>query len=1018
MSDLDVIKEIEKIIGEKLKPCPPDKDIMDSEQRGCYLLNNSQIIGLNLSKFRLWNIDFLKDFKNLTQVNFNDNFISDINPLRELKKINKINLSNNKIKDITNLKSLKNVTELNLERNFIYDINPLKELKKINKINLSSNKITDISILNELKNLTEIDLGNNQLIDFIGLKDLSNLIILDLAWNKLSDFSGLKNLSSLTKLDLGYNQLSDISSLKELSNLTSLDLRDNHLSDISGLKELPNLTSLDLENNQLRDISSLKYLSNLTSLGLKNNQLRDISSLKDLSNLTFLDLGNNQLSDFSGLKDLSNLTILVLENNQLTSIPEWMLNLNIPIILNWDNWDSRDNKGIILEDNPIEQPPIEIIKQGNEAIRAYFEQLKKEGTDTIYEAKLILVGEGGAGKTSLANKIKNPDWQLVPENESISTQGIDILKYEFPYKDKTFHVNIWDFGGQEIYHQTHQFFLSKRSLYSIVIDSRADSPNLDYWFKLVELLSNNSPLLIIKNEKQNRLCTSIQESELRAEFNNIKDSFPTNLSDNRGLPEIVKALQYYITDLPHIGSPLPKTWVKVREQLEQDSRYHIELKEYFTICQANGFEKEADKLQLSEYLHDLGVCLHFQNHPLLRKTLILKPTWATDAVYKVLDNDTVKNQAGHFNDNDLADIWQDEQYNTMRGELLALMQKFKLCYEIRNQPQHYIAPQLLKDKAPQYNWQTNDLLLLRYKYDFMPKGILSQFIVEMHEYIANNYQWVWKSGVILEKDKTQAEIIEYYGKREIHIRVQGNNKKELLNIVSYELDKINGSYERLKDKCKKLIPCNCEKCHDTQEPHFYDYAELKERVSHRRYDIECRKPPYNKIDILKLIDDIDLPDINIETEKNNPQFHFKDCSFNNSEIINAEENAVIEGRKNIKVTGKYIDGDVTGGYIAGGEIKIINKEEHNINAEENSQVQQFNQSSNNTVNQTQNKPSESKEESLFKKPLFYLGVAGFIYFMAVAWAAYDLQQQGLLGNKSFKEIVLAPIPLLKTDDKK
>jgi internalin A len=226
----------------------------------------------------------------------------------------------------------------------------------------------------------------------------------------------------------------------------------------------------------------------------------------------------------------------------------------------------------------------------------------------------------------------------------------------------------------------------------------------------------------------------------------------------------------------------------------------------------------------------------------------------------LLDNDKVKNQQhGHFNDADLADIWQDEEYNTMRGELLALMQKFKLCYEIRNQPQHYIAPQLLKDKAPKYEWQTNDNLLLRYKYDFMPKGILSQFIVEMHEYITNNYQWVWKSGVILEKDNTQAEIIEYYGKREIHIRVHGNNKKELLNIVSYELDKINGSYECLKDKCKKLIPCNCANCTNKPEPHFYDYEKLKERITHRKYTIECGNPPYANIDILKLVDDIILP---------------------------------------------------------------------------------------------------------------------------------------------------------------
>ena len=187
----------------------------------------------------------------------------------------------------------------------------------------------------------------------------------------------------------------------------------------------------------------------------------------------------------------------------------------------------------------------------------------------------------------------------------------------------------------------------------------------------------------------------------------------------------------------------------------------------------------------------------------------------------------------------------------------------------------------------------------------MPKGIISQFIVVMHEYIAHNYQWVWKSGVVLEKDNALAEIIEYYGKREIHIRVHGKNKKELLNIVSYELDKINGSYERLKDKCKKLIPCNCDVCCNSQEPHFHDYRELKERLSNRKYTIECRNPPYTDIDILKLIDDIDLSGMNTETRKNyQPQQNIQIT-------VNAnQENDVSENRNINTNGGAYTEGNV------------------------------------------------------------------------------------------------------------
>jgi len=805
-------------------------------------------------------------------------------------------------------------------------------------------------------------------------------------------------------LNLDGFKLTQIDFLKSFPNLKQLYLINNQISDISVLKYLPNLKVIFLSANKISDINVLKDLPNLTEIDLSHNQISDISVLKDLPNLTKIDLNHNQISDISVLY-LTHIYLINLRYNKVKFLPELLFNLRLKF---QDEDMGYGEKGIYLEGNPLEEPPIEIIKKGNEAIHAYFKQLK-QGQDSIYEAKLILVGEGGAGKTSLANKIINPDWQLIPEIESQSTQGIDILRYEFPYKDKKFKVNIWDFGGQEIYHQTHQFFLSKRSLYLIVADSRTDSPNLDYWFKLVELLSNNSPLLIIKNEKQDRKCISIQESQLKAEFENIKDGFATNLSDNRGLNTIIENLQHYLCQLPHIGSPLPKTWVKVREQLEQDSRYYIDLKDYFSICQANGFENEADKRQLSGYLHDLGVCLHFQEHDLLDKTLILKPTWATDAVYKVLDNSEVIKHSGRFNKDDLKQIWQAAQYTEMRGELLALMQKFKLCYEIPNQKNHYISPQLLKDKAPPYDWQTNDNLLLRYKYDFMPKGILSQFIVEMHEHIANDYKSVWKSGVILEKDKTQAEIIEYYGKREIHIRVYGNNKKELLNIVSYELDKINSSYERLKDKCKKLIPCLCETCTSLENPHFHDYAELKERIANKKYTIECRKPPYKDVDILKLVEDIGIPklsnkDYELEQERKHKDLLadlLKESIQRPITINNQLENNLMKEDNSRNFTG-----DATNSNVNLGDDSV-----------QTNTITQSNESG----NQTQNKPAESKEDSLFKKLGFYALIFAFVYSSLAAVLAYDLQKDGKVGNKTYKEIVSLPstvIADLFKDEKK
>ena len=129
--------------------------------------------------------------------------------------------------------------------------------------------------------------------------------------------------------------------------------------------------------------------------------------------------------------------------------------------------------GIYVKDCPLTNPPPEIVKQGNEAILNYFREREVSGVDHLYEAKMLILGEGGAGKTSLLRRLYQPDEPLPAESET--TKGIAIYRHEFKLKNgRTFRLNVWDFGGQQIYHATHQFFLTHRSLYVLVDDTRKD----------------------------------------------------------------------------------------------------------------------------------------------------------------------------------------------------------------------------------------------------------------------------------------------------------------------------------------------------------------------------------------------------------------------------------------------------------------------------------------------------------------------------------------------------------------
>ncbi len=89
----------------------------------------------------------------------------------------------------------------------------------------------------------------------------------------------------------------------------------------------------------------------------------------------------------------------------------------------------RQGNGIYVEDCPLTNPPPEIVNQGNEAILNYFRERELGGVDHLYEAKMLILGEGGAGKTSLLRRLYQPGQPLPTEKET--TSGIAIYPHEF-----------------------------------------------------------------------------------------------------------------------------------------------------------------------------------------------------------------------------------------------------------------------------------------------------------------------------------------------------------------------------------------------------------------------------------------------------------------------------------------------------------------------------------------------------------------------------------------------------------
>ncbi|MFZ2726109.1 MAG: COR domain-containing protein [Methylococcaceae bacterium] len=609
-------------------------------------------------------------------------------------------------------------------------------------------------------------------------------------WGKSKSYA-LNTQKQLIALNLERCELKDISFLKNCTQLQQLYLCRNQLSDINALARLINLTELDLRVNQLSDINSLAGLINLTTLVLSHNQLSDINALSGLINLTTLILNHNQLSDINALTGLINLTTLILSHNQLTPLPEWTLNLGLDI-----EWGSY-KKGLHLQGNPLESPPIEIIQQGNAAIKAYFDSLK-EPQRPLNEFKVLFIGDGGAGKTSLSKVLRNETFNA----QESQTHGINI--HHWQHQNLTLHY--WDFGGQQIMHATHQFFLSKRSLYILVLDGRKEE-DAEYWLKHIESFGGASPVLIVLNKIDEHPSFDVNRKHLLDKYSSIIGFYKVSCQTKEGLNAFKKAFINTFNSVEMLQTTWGQSWFEVKTTLESWTAHYISCEQYRQLCREHKIIEPKTQDILAQYLHDLGVVVYFADFE-LKDTHVLQPQWLTEAVYKIINAKQLAVKYGVLYLDDLSVILepkneQDYSYPSEKHRhIIELMKKFELCYSVNNQA--LLIPDLLEVQEPEFNFPSAKLLRFRIQYDFLPKSVMARFIVKRHLEIKDNLRW--RTGAVLYDNSTQATALIRADNQDktIDIQVSGLQKRDYFAVIHNTLTEIHNSFEKLT--ITELVP--------------------------------------------------------------------------------------------------------------------------------------------------------------------------------------------------------------------
>lgn len=575
--------------------------------------------------------------------------------------------------------------------------------------------------ISALKHLNEFDISGTKINDFCPLESLSDLAVLHLRETKTDDFTTLSGLTQLSVLNLYASQIADAAPLADLTQLASLYLGNTEIEDATPLGALTCLTTLDISHTRVADLTPLTALLHLTSLYLYDTQIFDGTTLATLKHLTRLELDN-----CTGLTELNfpdamlaRLTILTLNNCNLADVPR------------------------------------ELCRKGDFAnvageVHAHFRALREQGAAHLSECKLLFLGNGRAGKTSARKALRGEAF----DKDENSTHAIQLHRWDVD----GVRVNVWDFGGQDIYHQSHRLFLKTRAIFVVcwnpwedreALLAADDEPRgLAYWIEQVCSQNMDAAILILRTHADEDV------KELQARGLGRVPDWRVGVSDEYHYlpylaigseardPTAIKAVNDWIKDAiaaEQTANPAPRPagWVAVREALatmeaKNTAAFEQRLPPPHAVLSAAEFDTltkahlppetwERDFPFVRGFLHDIGALYYDER---LSGRVIVDQRWAIEGIYAVLRpcpfRDWLRENGGTFTARELEPQWTRRGYsNAEQALLLEFMQACGQAAEIMradetaNEEAVYLSPSLLplpaevRNKVPSISTNPN-----------------------------------------------------------------------------------------------------------------------------------------------------------------------------------------------------------------------------------------------------------------------------------------------------------------------
>ncbi|MCL2224695.1 MAG: hypothetical protein FWB96_06990 [Defluviitaleaceae bacterium] len=457
--------------------------------------------------------------------------------------------------------------------------------------------------------------------------------------------------------------------------------------------------------------------------------------------------------------------------------------------------------------------PDETREQGAAAVGIYLENLG-EDVAQLNEARIIILGDKGAGKTSLARKLLDINADLPREQES--TEGVITSLWKFRGNDgRDMSAYIWDFAGHSITHSTYRCFMTTRCLYIYVYNGRIERNNDPaYWLEQIRIYGGDSPVLFLINEQDN--CRAdIPKNSLKKEYPFIVDYYHVNIANENSIKEFRQTVMDLVRFNVSWNSQIISVEAyKIKAELRklfEDNTTHITLHMFSEIASKYGVSSARSEAILED-LHTLGVCLWYSKDDLGDfNTLILNPDWIMSGIYRIINAGYNEQRSSITIDYGVMKLKEHNyEYPPAKvKDLFRLMRIYELAYFKGSNTERIYIPGLLQEDMPDNlpEFPDDECLVMCFEVKkSLPPNIICRVIVQRNDEILDD-KFLWRKGVVLRSDKyndsTTALIQE--DDRRITVAVKGRSRTDYIVVIRNTLKNIFDDYTGINPDIKYKV---------------------------------------------------------------------------------------------------------------------------------------------------------------------------------------------------------------------